>query len=82
MNRTLSSRLERLEGRLMPTKAPFEIEIEFISAVDGSVTKRLRLGDGANPNGNDRPSAAMPTLPGKLSADRENGVRIGSSSRM
>ena len=46
MNRTLSRRLERLEGRLTPTKAPFEMEIEFISAVDGSVTRRLRPSDG------------------------------------
>jgi hypothetical protein len=72
MNRTLSRRLERLEGRLTPTKAPFEMEIEFISAVDGSVTKRLRLGGGANSNGRGAGSAPIAMLPGKLSIDHED----------
>jgi hypothetical protein len=72
MNRTLSRRLERLEGRLTPTKAPFEMEIEFISAVDGSVTRRLRLGDGANANGTGGASGPIATLPGKLSIDHED----------
>ena len=68
MTNTLSRRLERLEGRFTPTKAPFEIEIEFISAVDGSVTKRLRLGDGANSSDRCRVgvrgTGTLPTLPG------------------
>jgi hypothetical protein len=82
MTKTLSRRLERLKGCLTPTRAPFEIEIEFISAVDGSVTKRLGLGGGANPKGHGCAGAPMATLPGKLSAAREDGARIGHSSRI
>ena len=65
MSRTLSRRIVPLEGRLKPAEAPFKIEIEFISAVDGSVTKRLRLGGGAASNDRGRAGAPMPTLPGR-----------------
>ena len=42
-SRTLSKRLERLETRMMPAGEPLVMEIEFISAVDGSITKRLQV---------------------------------------
>ena len=43
MNRTSSKRLVRVETRASPATGPLAIEIEFISAVDGSVTKRMTM---------------------------------------
>ena len=62
MNRTLSRRLARLETRLTPTEAPFEIDIVFVSAVDGSITKRLHLGAGATSNDRAGDGVSAPTL--------------------
>ncbi len=42
-SRTLSKRLERLETQMMPAGQPLAMEIEFISAVDGTITKRLQV---------------------------------------
>jgi hypothetical protein len=70
MTKTLSRRLERLETRLTPTDAPFEIDIVFVSAVDGSITKRLHLGGGATSNGHGGVGVSAPTLPGRV-AHRE-----------
>jgi hypothetical protein len=39
-SRTLSKRLERLETRILLAREPWKIK--FISAVDGTITKRLQ----------------------------------------
>jgi hypothetical protein len=39
IGRTGSKRLERLETRMMPAGEPLVYEIQFVSAVDGSITR-------------------------------------------
>ena len=43
MTRTLAKRLQRLETRALPATEPLVIEVEFISAIQGSVTKRMTV---------------------------------------
>ena len=42
-SRTLSRRLERLEARMIPAGEPLVYEIQFVSAVDRSITSRLQV---------------------------------------
>jgi hypothetical protein len=46
-SRTLSKRLERLETRIRLSGEPWTMEIDFVSAVDGTITKRLQVTCGA-----------------------------------
>lgn len=51
MKRTLMTRLERLETRMMPAGEPLVYEIQFVSAVDGSITSRLPVSCGMPASG-------------------------------
>ena len=49
ITRSFSKRLEKLEGRLIPTGEPIVIQIVFVSARDGSVKDGPRITIGGSP---------------------------------
>jgi hypothetical protein len=61
IGRTLAKRLERLETRMIPAGEPLVYEIQFVSAVDRSITSRLQV------RCEDAPGSARLAKPGRQS---------------